>query len=134
MARPAGQVLDETAAAKPDDLPRRVWRQAAEQVRAELEETLKARVSTAYPPASEPGEYPHARTYEFHDGLRVVYSEEEKALRLYSHTHDRHGVFLQNGLRDGTTRPYATKIMQERDWNARINQVAIKMYQEATKR
>lgn len=125
MARPTGQMLEQVEVKRAG--PRRVFRDAAEQVRAELEELLKSRVSTPYPPASTNGNYPHARTYEFHDGLHVVYSEEAGAFRVYSKTHDNRGRFLHEGLRDGTTRPYGDLIQQERDWNARVNEVARKM-------
>lgn len=128
MARPAGERLDELDAERAAEIPRRIWRQAVEQVRGELEDYVKAACSTPNPPpfthSSKDGEYPRARTFEFVDGLRVVYSEEENALRLYSKTHDHHGVFLQNGLRDGTTRPFGTKALLARDWVARIAKVA----------
>lgn len=134
MPRPAGQMLDATPAERPPAIPRRVWRDAAEQVRAELEELVKERCSRPCPnyhtgkgPHSKPGQYPFMETGEFVDGLHVVYSEEANAFHVYSKTHDHHGVFLQNGLRDGTTRPYATLAAQERDWNARVNAVARKM-------
>ena len=129
MARPTGQMLEELEA--PREGPRRVWREAAEQVRQELEDSLKAACSVPNPPpfarSSVDGEYPRARTFEFVDGLRVVYSEEASAFRVYSKTHDNHGRFLNEGLRDGTTRPYANLIQQERDWSARVNEVARKM-------
>ena len=128
MARPAGQRLEEVDAERAAGVPRAIWRSAVEQIRQELEDSVKAACSVPNPPpyknSSKNGEYPRARTFEFVDGLRVVYSEEAGALRLYSKTHDRHGVFLQNGLRDGTTRPYGTKILAEQDWVARIAKVA----------
>ena len=130
MARPLGQMLEEVEAPR-EGVPRRVWREAAEQVRQELEATLKEACSVPNPPpfahSSADGEYPRARTFEFVDGLNVVYSEEASAFRVYSKTHDRHGRFLQEGLRDGTTRPYGTLIQQERDWSARVNEVARKL-------
>lgn len=129
-------MLEAASAPRPREVPRAVWRTAAEQVRVELEERLKDRCSIPNPPpfanSSVDGEYPRARTFEFVDGLRVVYSEENSAFRVYSKTHDHHGVFLQgppvsSGLRDGTTRPYATLIQQEEDWSARVNAVAREM-------
>jgi hypothetical protein len=119
-------MLEEVEAPR-NGTPRRVWREAAEQVRQELEDLVKDRCSVPHPPPSTDGNYPKARTYEFVDGLRVVYSEEASAFRVYSKTHDNHGRFLQEGLRDGTTRPYASLIQEERDWSARVNEVARKL-------
>lgn len=128
MGRPAGQLVESVDAERDAKVPRAAFREAVEQVRLEIEELAKLRCSTPNPPpftrSSKDGEYPRARTYEFVDGLRVVYSEEAKAFRLYSKTHDNHGRFLNEGLRDGTTRPYGALIDQERDWSARVMQVA----------
>ena len=128
MARPAGQRIEEIDAERAADVPRHLWREAIKQVGKELIRELKDQCSTPNPPpfknSSKDGEYPRARTFEFVDGLTLTYSEDDMALRLYSKTHDRHGVFLQNGLRDGTTRPFGTKILAEQDWVARIARVA----------
>jgi hypothetical protein len=120
-------LLEEVDAERDAKIPRSVWRSAVEQVRTELEDYVKAACSKPYPPASTDGNYPHLRTGEFVDGLSVVYSEENSAFRMYSKTHDRHGQFLAEGLRDGTTRPYGPLAAQARDWNARVQRVARKM-------
>jgi hypothetical protein len=127
MARPAGQKFNEMDIDKAQDVPRRIWRMAVEQVRGELEDYVKAACSKPYPPASRPGNYPHLRTGEFVDGLSVAYSEEDSAFRMYSKTSDNHGRFLNEGLRDGTTRPYGALTLQVRDWSARVMQVARRM-------
>jgi hypothetical protein len=124
MGRPGGQKFNEVDIDKAQDVPRRIWRMAVEQVRGELEAYVKAACSKPYPPASTAGNYPHLRTGELVEGIRVVYSEPDNALRMYSKTHDHHGVFLQEGLRDGTTRPFGTKALLARDWVARIAKVA----------
>jgi hypothetical protein len=131
MARPAGQMLEEVDAERDAKIPRRVFREAVEQVRVELEEYVKTSCSTPNPPpftrSSKDGDYPRARTFEFVDGLSVVYSEDAGAFRLYSKTHDGHGRFLAEGLRDGTTRPYGRLVAEARDWNARVQAVAKRM-------
>lgn len=127
MARPAGQMLEAIDAERGTKIPRSVWRTAVEQVRGELEEYVKNACSKPYPPASTNGNYPNLRTGEFVDGLSVVYSEEAAAFRLYSKTHDNHGRFLAEGLRDGTTRPYGPLAAQAKDWSARVTRVARKM-------
>jgi hypothetical protein len=134
-------MLESVDAEREANIPRAVFRTAVEQTRAEMEELAKKRCSQPCPnfhtgkgPHSQPGRYPFMETGEFVDGLRVVYSEATSEFHLYSKTHDRHGVFLQNGLRDGTTRPYGTLIQNERDWSARVNAVARKMNRNAAGR
>lgn len=131
MPRPAGQRLEEIDADRAAEIPRSIWRQAVEQIRQELEDSVKAACSVPNPPpfknSSKDGEYPRARTFLFHDGLRVVYSEENNSLRLYSKM--PYGKYLQgpplsSGLRDHTTRPFGTKILAEQDWVGRIAKLA----------
>jgi hypothetical protein len=120
-------MLEAIDAERDAKIPRSIWREAVEQVRGELEEYVKNACSKPYPPPSKAGNYPHLRTGEFVDGLSVVYSEEASAFRMYSKTHDNHGRFLAEGLRDGTTRPYGPLAGQARDWSARVTKVARKM-------
>jgi hypothetical protein len=120
-------MLEAIDAERGTSIPRSIWREAVEQVRGELEEYVKNACSKPYPPSSKPGNYPNLRTGEFVDGLSVVYSEEAAAFRLYSKTHDNHGRFLAEGLRDGTTRPYGALAAQAKDWSARVTRVARKM-------
>jgi hypothetical protein len=123
MARPAGQKFNEVDIDKAQDVPRRIWRLAVEQVRGELEDYVKAACSKPYPPASTAGNYPHLRTGNLVDGLKVVYSEPDNALKMYSR--EPYGKWLQNGqLRDNTARPFGTKALLARDWVARIAKVA----------
>jgi hypothetical protein len=101
---------------------------AIEQVGAEILDEIKFDSSSPNPPpfldSSKPGEYPRARTFEFVEGLNMAYDDAAMALSLWSKTHDRHGWYLQNKMRDGTKRPYATLALTGRDWARRIVNVA----------
>lgn len=118
---------------------------AVKRIGGELIRDLQHRVSTPNPlpwkSSSKDGEYPKMRTGSFRDGLTLTYDPGDSTLRLYSYAEsptgveDHHGAYLQGvggssrnqGLRDGTTRPYATKIMQEQNWVGRIAEAARSM-------
>lgn len=103
---------------------------AIEQVGADMVQHIQDRSALPYPPASVDGTYPHRRTGEFVDGLNAVFDYADQTLTLYSATHDRHGWYLQNKMRDGTTRPYVDLMLGDRDWGARIGELAREAMQE----
>lgn len=134
-----GEGIDaEQAAEQASEIVRARVLKAVKRIGGELIRDLQDRVSVPNPlpwdSSSKDGEYPRMRTGSFRDGLTLTYDEDAQALRLYSYAEstmgkeDHHGAYLQGvggpgrnqGLRDGTTRPYATKIVEEQDWVGRI--------------
>ena len=105
---------------------RRVMLEAGTVVAREIEDYIKKQSSKPYPPASRDGNYPHRRTGNFVNTLRVIYDPKDTAIKVISGTADHHGVYLQGPgmLRDGTSRPYATKAFAARDWLSRLGKAA----------
>ena len=97
---------------------------AMEAVGPEIILHIQDRSGVPYPPASKAGTYPHQRTGEFVEGLSASFDFADTTLTIWSLTHDHHGWFLQHGIRDGTKRPYANLMLRDRDWGARITELA----------
>lgn len=125
MGRPGGSRAGELDVEKAELYPRRLWERAARAVAGELEDWIKIKSSRPNPTGgnpSRPGEYPKAVSGNFVDGVRVVYSRENNALRVYSA--QPYGKFLNSGTGNMEPRPWATKALASRDWMKRIVQMA----------
>jgi hypothetical protein len=97
-------------------------RNAAKEVAAELEGWIQGHCSRPAPPASKPGQYPRARSYEFVTGVNVTGTE--KYLTVASQA--MHGVYMEDpdGTRPNGRRRWATKAVKAKDWVAKIKRLA----------
>lgn len=77
----------------------------------ELRDYIRGKVSTRYPPASRPGQYPHRRTGDFHRSIRYRVLKELRRMRVYSN--DRKAKWLEYGTQRMAPRPTFRRALRE---------------------
>lgn len=125
MARPKGSRAGELDVEKAQSYPAVIWERAARAVAGELEDYIKYRCSRPNPGGKNPskkGEYPKQVLGNFVDGVNVVYSRDNKALRVYSV--QPYGKYLNDGTPNMEPRPWVEKALASRDWLKRIAETA----------
>lgn len=74
-----------------------------------------------YPPASKPGTAPARRTSNLFNNTRV----ERKGFKLFVRT-QQYGIWLDEGTSRMAARPFIGRVIRQKRWTKRINQLTKK--------
>src|SRR6185436_10705844 len=120
MARPVGTEVVSFDVRRAIKATQAAMAQGFREVAADMAVYLDRQVSRPYPPASKPGQYPHIRSGEFAEGVTITGTVN--GIRVYSAA--PHGIMLQTGTVNMDPRPWATKLLNARDWEALVKKKA----------
>jgi HK97 gp10 family phage protein len=112
---------------------RRAVADGMEQAARSLVRVMRANLNTPYPPASEPGEFPHKRTGNLRDNVDYWIDRKTLKLRIGPTVDAVYGLYLEYGTSRMAARPwiapsYASRKQQFQNTIANASRKAIRKY------
>ena len=74
-------------------------------------EKMRDNISTPFPPASFPGDFPHTRSSELIEGISHKTDKRKLSVRIFSSA--PHSEFLENGTINMEPRPFIDRTLKE---------------------